>query len=273
MSLPAWSEQFAEERLRSIPPVLPRVISREWAFAGATGRGVRVAIVDSGIDASHPAVGTVQGGVALEYDAEAPSRVRMVEGPHDDLFGHGTACAGIIRAIAPDCELYSVRVLGARLTGKGPVFAAGIRWAVENGMHVANLSLSTGKPEYYSMFHEVADVAYFRNLMLVCAVNNLPGPTYPSEYSSVFSVAAHTGRDPMHWDYNPSPPVEFGAPGISVDVAWMDGSTITASGNSFAAPHISGIVALVLSKHPGLTPFEMKTVLAALADNRMSPSA
>jgi subtilisin family serine protease len=72
----------------------------------------------------------------------------------------------------------------------------------------------------------------------------------------------------MHFDYNPAPPVEFGAPGIGVEVAWRDGATIKASGNSFAAPHIAGIVARVLGKHPGLTPFEMKTVLAALADNR-----
>jgi subtilisin family serine protease len=61
--------------------------------------------------------------------------------------------------------------------------------------------------------------------------------------------------------------VEFGAPGISLEVAWMDHTTITATGNSFAAPHIAGLVARILSKHPGMTPFQMKTVLCALADN------
>jgi subtilisin family serine protease len=268
VSLPAWSEQFAPERLSRIPVRLPPVITRDWAWEGATGAGVRVAVIDSGIDSRHPAVGHVTGGVVIEHDPESPAGARLSPGRHDDVYGHGTACAGIIRGIAPDCELYSVRVLGSRLTGKGPVFAAGVRWAVEQRMHVVNMSLSTGKHDYYGMFHEVADAAYFRNVMLVCAVNNVPGPSYPSEYASVFSVAAHQGRDPLHFDYNPEPPVEFGAPGIAVDVAWLDGSTITASGNSFAAPHISGVIAKTLSKHPGLTVFEMKTVLAALADNR-----
>jgi subtilisin family serine protease len=267
MTLPAWSEQFDEQRLRRVTVPLPASITREWAWGGSSGEGVRVAVVDSGIDGTHQAVGGVQGGVALEYAPDEPGGVRYIEGPHEDLFGHGTACAAIVRSLAPNCELYSVRVLGSRLTGKGPVFAAGLRWAIENRMHVVNLSLSTGKHDYYSLFHEIVDDAYFRNVMIVCAVSNVPMPSYPAQYASVFSVAAHLGKDAMRFAYNPDPPVEFGAPGISLDVAWLEHSTITATGNSFAAPHIAGLVTLVLSKHPGMTPFQMKTVLAALADN------
>jgi subtilisin family serine protease len=130
-----------------------------------------------------------------------------------------------------------------------------------------NLSLSTGKRDYYEVFHEIADEAYFHNVMLVCAMNNNPGPTYPSEYSSVFSVASHRGTDPYSLDYNPNPPVEFGAPGIELEVAWKDGSTLVASGNSFAAPHVTGLIAKTLGKHPGLAPFQMKTILQAVATN------
>ncbi len=265
---PAWSEQFDPDKLPHVTPLaLTGPITKEWVWGDATGEGVKVAVVDSGIDAAHPAVGGVNGGVVIEFDPDAEDGTRLIEGPHEDLFGHGTACAGIIRKVAPRCELYSVRVLGARLTGKGIVFARGLRWAVENGMNVVNLSLSTGKRDYFSTFHEIADLAYFHGVMLVSAVNNVPGPTYPSEYSSVFSVAAHEGKDPFSFDYNPSPPVEFGAPGIDVDVAWSDGSTITATGNSFAAPHMTGLIARTLSKHPRLTPFQMKTILHAVASN------
>jgi subtilisin len=265
---PAWSDQFDPATLPRIATIpLPTPVTKEWAWEGGTGAGVKVAIIDSGIDAGHPAVGHVEGGVVVEFDPEADDGTRVIEGPHEDLFGHGTACAGIIRAVAPEVALYSVRVLGTRLTGKGVVFARGLRWAIDNGMHAANLSLSTGKRDYFGMFHELADEAYFRGLCLVCAVNNVPGPTYPSQYSSVFSVAAHDGKDPFRLDYNPAPPVEFGAPGIDIDVAWSEGSTITATGNSFAAPHITGLVARILGKHPGLTPFEVKTILRALADN------
>jgi len=264
---PAWSEQFDRNRLASVKLVLPAAITREWAWQGATGAGVRVAVVDSGIDGTHPLVGGINGGVALEYDPESPDGVRTTNGAHADLFGHGTACAAIIRRVAPQSELYSIRVLGSRLTGKGTVFAAGLRWAVEHEMHVVNLSLSTGRHEYFGLLHELVDAAYFRNIMVICAINNVSAPSYPAQYSSVFSVAARAGSDPMHFDYNPSPPVEFGAPGISLDVAWLDHTTIAATGNSFSAPHIAGLVALILSKHPGMTPFAMKTVLCALADN------
>lgn len=158
-------------------------------------------------------------------------------------------------------------MLGERLTGKGLVFAAGLRWAIANGMSVVSLSLSTGRSDYFSVFHELADEAYFAGVMLVCAMNNVPGPTYPSQYAAVFSVAAHDGTDPLSLDINPRPPVEFGAPGIDLEVPWLDGGSIRSTSNSFAPPHIAGLVARILSKHPGLTPFEVKTVLRAVADN------
>jgi len=92
-------------------------------------------------------------------------------------------------------------------------------------------------------------------------------PTYPAQFSSVISVAAHDGRDPFALDANPAPPTDFGAPGIDIRVPWLSGSTIVSTGNSFAAPHVTGLVARLLSKHPQLTPYEVKTVLRAVASN------
>jgi len=244
-------------------------IMREWAWGKSTGKGVRVAIVDHGIEADHPAVGgKVRGGVIVEYDGRTKTGVRISDDPHPrDLFGHATACAGIIHGLAPDAELYSVRVLGRDLTGRALQFAGGLRWAIENGMAVINLSLSTSREEYYGLFHEITDAAYFKNMLLVSAVNNIPEASYPSLYSSVISVAAHEGKVPLTYYYNPEPPVEFGAPGIDVQVAWLNKSYVTSTGNSFAAPHIAGIVALIRGKHPELTPFQIKTVLYACASN------
>jgi len=264
---PAWSQQFAPEMLQTLTPVPPLDrITPEWAWGGSEGEGVKVAVIDSGIDADHPAVcGRVSGHVAITdgllgllHDFE----------PHSDSYGHGTACAGIVRSVAPACELYSVKVLGSRLTGRGTTFTAGLRWAVENGMHVCNISMGTTKKNYFAVLHDLADKAYFRNTMLVTAANNMPNPSFPSLYSSVISVASHDeANDPYLFYYNPKPPVEFGAPGIDVRVAWADGGWITATGNSFAAPHITGIAAKILGKHPGLTLFQMKTVLRALSAN------
>ena len=229
-----------------------------------------MAVVDSGVDAAHPAVGSVERAVALRWDSETED-VTATEGPHEDLFGHGTACAGIIRRAAPDAAIWSVRVLGSRLSGKGVVFAAGLRWAIAAGARVLNLSLSTGRADYYGLFHEIADEAAFAGVILVCAANNVPAPTYPAQFSSVISVAAHDGQDPFGLDASPAPPTDFGAPGIDVRVPWLSGSTIVSTGNSFAAPHVTGLVARLLSKHPDLTPYEVKTVLRAVASNAVTP--
>jgi subtilisin family serine protease len=273
---PAWSSQFTSDAIRELQALGPMAeLTREWAWGSSTGAGVKVAIIDSGIEKDHPALEkSVRGGVIVEWDAEERNKVRYVEDKDlIDLSGHGTACAGIIHAIAPDAELYSVRVLGRDMTAKALQFAGGLRWSIENEMHVVNLSLSTSRAEYYALFHELADQAYFNNVVLVSAVNNISVPSYPSLYSSVISVAAHDCPEPMTYYYNPSPPVEFGALGINVEVSWLNGSSCVSTGNSFAAPHIAGIVALIQAKHPNLTPFQIKTVLFACASNtRRSPN-
>jgi subtilisin family serine protease len=264
---PAWSSQFDPENLPAITPdPLLVAITAEQAWGGSTGKGVRVAVIDSGVENTHPAIGgAVTTWCMPERDAEGKITFSFEE--HDDAFGHGTACAGIIRGLAPDVEIVSVRVLGARLSGAGVVFAAGLRWAIEQGVQVCNLSLGTTMKDFREVLHELADSAAFRNVLLVTAANNMPVPSYPSMYASVVSVAATEGADAENLLYNPSPPVDFGAPGIDIPVAWAQGGTMTVMGNSFAAPQISGLAARILGKHPGLTPWQVKTVLRAVARN------
>jgi subtilisin family serine protease len=267
--VPEWSKAFDRGSLEQVV-ALPIDEVREWAFAGATGAGVKVAVVDSGVDGDHPRVGSVAGGVAFELDPADEHGYVAREGAHADLVGHGTACAAIIRSLAPDAEIYSVRVLGANLKGRGALLHAGVQWSVRHRMDVANLSLSSKSDAMFGPLHEVADEAYFAGTVLVCAANNLPGPTYPSQYASVVSVAARAGEEPMGLAYNAHPPVEFGARGIDVDVAWSGHGSITATGNSFAAPHVSGMVALMRGKHPWLTPLQVKAVLQAASVNSVS---
>ena len=267
---PAWSQYFTEEAIQELLSQGPLAkLTPQWAWEGSTGKGVRVAVVDSGVEHDHPSLGdSVRGGVIVDYDKKAENyHVIKPDDKPRDISGHGTACAGIIHSIAPDAEIYSVRVLGRDMSGRAIQFAAGLDWAIENDMQVVNLSLSTSLEEYYGLFHDLADQAYFKNVILVSAVNNLPEPSYPSLYSSVVSVAAHDGHDPFLYYYNPNPPVEFGAPGIDVEVAWNNKQHMVCTGNSFAAPHIAGIVALIRAKHPDLTPFQIKTVLFACASN------
>ncbi|HPZ10309.1 MAG TPA: S8 family serine peptidase, partial [Candidatus Eremiobacteraeota bacterium] len=136
-------------------------ITPEWAWGGSTGKDVKVGIVDSGIDYTHPELtGCVKNGVEVTTSSSGEIDYKM--GLHQDAFGHGTACAGIIRSIAPEVEIYSIKVLGGALTGTGNVMMAGIKWAVDNGMDLANLSLGTTKDVYYGNLHKIADDAYFK---------------------------------------------------------------------------------------------------------------
>ncbi|HUG48910.1 MAG TPA: S8 family serine peptidase, partial [Candidatus Limnocylindria bacterium] len=244
LDLPAWSEPFrAESRDGLLRAAALGQLDREWAWGGSTGAGVTVAILDSGVEGSHPQVrGRLVESVTVEIrDEEA----HVVPDEPVDLFGHGTACAGIVVGLAPEVEIVSVRVLGTDLRGKGAAFLAGLEWAVERGAQAMNLSLSSKSERLFPFFHEIVDQAYFRNVALVSAVNNVPGLSYPSTFSSVLSVAAHDIPDPERFFYNPAPPVEWGAWGVDVPIAWKDGSTTVATGNSFAAPHICGLAARV----------------------------
>jgi subtilisin family serine protease len=263
---PAYSRDSTVVRLPEV--VSLDDLSPEWAWGGATGRGVRVAIIDSGIEADHPDLeGCVDVTGGMSFTVNPDGNVVETPGEHDDCFGHATACAGIVHQLAPETRITSVKVLGAGLTGKAAAFLQGLVWAVEKGFEVINLSLGTSRRDWALPFYEVCDEGYFRNSFIVTAANNVARPSYPSLYASVASVACNMSRDPFRFHYNPDPPTEFLARGIDVDVAWRGGSRLTGTGNSYAAPHIAGIAALIRSKHPELRPFQLKTILWATAAN------
>ncbi len=262
---PAWSRDSRAVQIDDV--VGMDDIGPRWAWDGASGAGVRVAVIDSGIEADHPALEgcvDIHGGAEVTLEDGEP---RLHTAPHDDVYGHGTACAGIIHAMAPEASVHSIRVLDGRLSGKASTFLAGLAWAIEQRFDVINLSLGTIKREYALAFHDLCDEAYFNGTLLVTAANNLRRVSFPSLYSSVTSVACNLATDPWRFHFNPRPPTEFLARGIDVDVAWRGGGTSTVTGNSYAAPHIAGIAARILSKHPELRPFQLKAVLYACAAN------
>ena len=263
--LPAWSlPADAVERI-AIPVEWPERVTREWAWGGSDGSGARVCILDSGVERDHPLVGDVEEAVAVTVGENG--EVDVVLDQEGDLSGHGTPCAGIIRSLAPGCSISSVRVLGAGYTGSGPVLLAGLRWAIERGFDVVNMSLSTTKRQLAPELHDLADVAYFRRTMLVASAHNMPVESFPWRFASVVSVGSHEQSEPLAFFYNPTPPVEFFARGVDVDAPWLGGGRLRVSGNSFATPHMAGICALVVGKHPDLTPFQLKSVLYLVADN------
>lgn len=235
-----------------------------WGWERARGRGVRVCVVDSGVEGDHPMIGPVNGSWAVVRGDDGP---QVVEAEPVDSCGHGTACAGIIRRAAPECELYSVQVLGKGFGGTGDVLLAGLRWAVRQGFDVINLSLSTTRPQFTADLRALADEAYFRRSVIVASAHNTPVESFPWRFASVISVGSHQEDDPDLHLYNPSPPVEFFAHGQNVQVAWLGGTTIRTTGNSFATPYISGLCARILSQYRRMTTFQLKNALYLSAAN------
>lgn len=249
-------------------------LADDWRTA--TGRGVSVAIVDSGIDTEHP---DLEGMVAASLEARLDNK-RIVFDPSTsgDSAGHGTACAGIIARIAPAAELYSIKVLGSAGLGDGQSFLAGLEYCIKQRYRVINLSLGTTKPQFFSPLHDLLDRAYQAGCIVVAAANNLPYPSFPSVFSSsLISVIKNDEADPLNFGFHFGEVIELTAPGVNIRTTWLDKGYRTLTGNSFACPHIVGVIALLLEKHPEMTPFQVKSALYAIAsenqDREIQPMA
>jgi subtilisin family serine protease len=229
-----------------------------------TGKGVTAAIIDSGVDATHP---DLAGRVVESVEARVEkNKVVFDLSTAGDSAGHGTACAGIIGRIAPETQIASIKVLGAGGLGDGQVFLAGLEYAIKKHYKVINLSLGTTKPQFFSPLHDLLDRAYQAGCIVVAAANNLPQPSFPSVFSSsLISVIKSDQADPYKFGFHYGEVIELTAPGVNVKTAWPGGGYRNLTGNSFACPHITAIVALLLENHPDMTPFQVKSALYAIA--------
>lgn len=241
-------------------------------WRSARGEGVSVAVIDSGIDAAHP---DLTGKIVESVEARVDNK-KVVFDPSDagDSAGHGTACAGIVAGIAPAAEFYSIKVLGAGGLGDGQAFLAGLEYAIKKRYRVINLSLGTTKPQFFAPLHDLLDRAYQAGCIVVAAANNLPHPSFPSVFSSsLISVIKSEETDPLNFGFHFGEVIELTAPGVNIRTPWPGGGYRNLTGNSFACPHIVGVIALILEKHPELTPFQVKSALYAIARENLNNAA
>jgi subtilisin len=230
-----------------------------------SGAAVDVAIIDSGIETTHPALaGKVVESV--EPKTAERGRVEFIPSESGDSAGHGTACAGIISSIAPNAKFHSIKVLGAQNSGDGHAFLAGLEYAIKRKFRLINLSLGTTKPQFVAPLHDLLDRAYQAGCIVVAAANNLPQPSFPSVFSSsLISVSKTEETDPFKFSFRYGEVIELTAPGVGVRTTWLEGSYRQLTGNSFACPHIVGICALLLECYPHMTPFQIKSMLYSIA--------
>jgi subtilisin len=216
--------------------------SGDVALPTEGGKGVHVAVLDSGINGQHSHVGRVAGGVrvrqredgGLDFDVD-----------YRDLLGHGTAVAGVIRAKAPDVELYAVRVFDRELRTHAEVVAAAIRWSVEQGMDIVNISLGTEREESREVLQEACDEASRSGVILIAAADDREENWFPASFANVIAVAAgercawdrhfHCPGEAVAFRAHPSPRPLPGRP-----------QQFNLRGHSFAAAHITARVARIL---------------------------
>ena len=243
------------------------------------GAGVKVAIIDSGIDYNHPdLVANYAGG----YDF-----VNSDGDPMDDD-GHGTHVAGTVAAedndfgvvgVAPEAKLYALKVLGADGTGSYSDVIAALEWAVYNGMQVTNNSYgSSGNPG--ELVKAAFDEAYAEGVLNVCAAGNSGNPPgrgdnviYPARYESCIAVAATDQSNSRAKWSSTGLDLELSAPGVSINSTLLGGGCGTGSGTSMASPHVAGTAALVIAagvtdlNGDGLINDEVRLVMNGTADD------
>lgn len=236
------------------------------AIRRGRGRGVRIAVLDSGIEASHPALSDLQlvDDIAVVEDGH---KLSVVPGAGRDLFGHGTAIAGIIRRAAPEAEIGSIRVLGEALSSRTAIILEGARQAIDRGYHILNCSLGCGIPEHVLKYKTWVDEAYLKGVHVVAACNNsdFGRPEWPGFFTSVLTVNMARAEDRPEIFYKPGHLVQFAARGVDVEVPWCGGGMKKVTGSSFAAPRVAGMLACLLSEVPNLDPDEAKALFRRLA--------
>jgi len=260
---------------------------------GNKGAGVKIGIIDSGVDYRHQDLdGVYAGGYDFVQNDADP----------DDVYGHGThvagtACAednglGVVGA-APDCALYSLRVLNDSGSGSWSATIAAMDWAVLNGLQVVNLSLGSSQ-DPGSTVKSAFDNAEAVGLVIVAAGGNSGRPSgkgnnviYPAKYASVIAVAATDKNDTRPSWSSTGEEIELAAPGVSILSSWNDGDSPhdpqpiildgdwykEGSGTSMASPHVAGAAALVIkagvtdSNGNGRINDEVRAVLDSTADD------
>lgn len=211
-----------------------------------TGAGIRIALIDSGINPAHSHVGPIAGGVA--FSAGLKGEVLQTSDYRDTL-GHGTALAGILKFKAPEAELFAVKVFTDRLVTSIEILEAALRWAIEQKMQVVNLSLGTANPEHRAGMARIA--ARARRAWTLIAASSPPEMTdmLPAALDGVFGVAASDECSWSEYRYIAEGPIHFRAHPSPRPLPGLDQSR-NYRGHSFASAHLSALLALLIQDRP-----------------------
>ena len=236
------------------------------AIKNGTGKGVKVAVLDSGVEVSHPDL----GGIALVDDLAVVvqgHKLGLISGEGQDVFGHGTAVAGIIHALTPQAEIGSIRVLGSDNSSRTIIIHRAAQEALDRGYQILNCSFGCALQGEILRYKSWVDEAYLKGVHVVAACNNedFNKPEWPAFFPSVVAVNMARTDDDAIFYYSRGSLIEFAADGVEVSVPWQGGAKKVVSGSSFAAPRLAALLARLLSVYPDITPLQAKAILHRIA--------
>jgi len=233
---------------------------------GSDGCGIRIAILDSGVDTSHPDLKSLTLSDDLAIESRG-GRLSRIDGEGQDVFGHGTAVAGIIHRAAPAATLGSIRVLGHFKESRAAIIQEGVKQAARLGYHILQCSFGApARPEDAAIYKNWIDAAYLRGIHIVAAASNSSFQTreWPAHFTSVIAVGAHP-KDAPSLTLQERSLVEFTISGNEKNALWPGGGTRQLLGSSFAAPRVTALLARLLSRYPDLHPATARSLLRQLA--------
>jgi len=230
------------------------------------GAGIKIAVIDSGVEANHPLL----GGLKLADDLAIVDRnfeITVLPGEERDVFGHGTAIVGIIHELAPEAQIGSFRVLGEHLRSRSLIIREGVRQALERGYHILNCSFGCGREDQVLLYKDWIDEAYVqgRHIVASCNNENFMKREWPGHFPTVITVNFADCDQSEVFFCRLGQLVEFAARGQDVEVAWIGNRRKKVTGSSFAAPHVTALLARLLSCHATLSPVQAKALLHQLA--------
>ena len=277
-SLSGVQKVFEDLKVKSLPAAIqpvPSLVPSTSALP-VTGKGIRIGVIDTGIDYLHPSLG---GGFGENYKvARGHDFVNGDNDPMDDN-GHGTHVAGIIagnsdtlHGVAPDAELYAYKVLDSQGSGNASDVIAGIDQAIRDSVDIINLSLGTpdGYPD--DALSTAVDNAVEAGIVVVVAAGNsgafesinspgLAKYALTVGAANASAIASFSSKGPVSFGYEIKP--DLVAPGVGILSAKLGGGYVSMSGTSMAAPYVAGLAADLKQLHPSWSPFEIKDAIVS----------
>lgn len=236
------------------------------AWRVASGEKVKVAVLDTGLDAGHP---------DLAANVRGTQNIKFPGWRAGDGNGHGTHVAGIIAAlnnsvgvvgVAPRAEIYGVKIFNRQGNGYISDIIAGLDWALKNKMQVVNMSFGTSRPS--QALEEAVRKCVQAGMVMVAAAGNEgrdDSVLYPARYPGVIAVSAIDKKDNLASFSSRGPEVTVVAPGVDILSTYPGGKYRTMSGTSMACPHVAGVAALVLSRNGHISSRQVAQVISGTA--------